>query len=201
MKNLTKLLPIIALFVVNSCSFANKSTVVVPVNSNPPGANVVIDGRNFGQTPAFIELKPNKNYKASISKPGYSTVNIDMETWYSVRNGEGGDGGRCMADAVGVLPMLIVLIFAPEKCGAFKQSDYFVNLSGVAPVAPIESAPQYMFNDPNQMGNYGAAQQIQQNQQNQQNQQYQQAPQNNQQQQGGYYNNTQYNFQGNNGQR
>lgn len=130
MHNKLKLLPIIALVIINSCSFANKSTVIVPVNSNPPGADVVIDGRNYGQTPTFVELTPNKNYKATISKKGYGSANIDMDTWYSVRGGEDGDGKRCLADSAAVLPIMMVLLFAPEKCGSFKQSDYFVDISG-----------------------------------------------------------------------
>ncbi|MES2678127.1 MAG: PEGA domain-containing protein [Pseudomonadota bacterium] len=130
MQNKLKLLPAIALFIVSSCSFANKSTVTVPINSNPPGADVVIDGKNFGQTPAFVELAPNKNYKATISKRGYGSANIDMETWYSIREGESGDGKRCLADSVAVLPIMMILLFAPEKCGSFKQSDYFVDISG-----------------------------------------------------------------------
>ncbi|MFT7087730.1 MAG: hypothetical protein ACJAZX_001173 [Rickettsiales bacterium] len=133
MKNLFKLLPAIALISINACSFANKSTVKVPINSNPPGAMITIDGRNYGQTPALVELKPSKNYKATISKQGYSPVDIDMETWYSIRNSDGGDGGRCLADSLGILPMFIIVIFAPEKCGSFKQDDYFVDLAGRSP--------------------------------------------------------------------
>ncbi len=130
MQNKLKLLLAIALFVVSSCSFANKSTVTVPINSNPSGANIVIDGKNFGQTPAFVELTPNKNYKATLSKDGYGSTNIDMETWYSLRSGSGADGSRCMADVGAfVLPYFIVLMFAPEKCGSFKKSDYFVDFS------------------------------------------------------------------------
>ncbi len=133
MKNLLKLLPVFALVVVNACSFANSSTVRVPINSNPPGASVTIDGKNYGQTPVFAELKPSKNYKATISKAGFTPATIDMETWYSLRDGDGADGKRCMADVGSfVLPYFIVLLFAPEKCGSFKQSDFFVDLSANA---------------------------------------------------------------------
>jgi hypothetical protein len=150
MQKIFKLLPVIALFVVNSCSFANKSTVTVPISSNPPGATIVIDGKNYGQTPAFVELKPSKNYKATISKPGYGSANIDMDTWYSLRDGKGADGGRCMADVGSfVLPYFIVLLFAPEKCGSFKQEDYFVDLAGGKPIMP-ENNFEYQNNNQNQ---------------------------------------------------
>jgi hypothetical protein len=143
MKNTLKLLPVLALFIVNSCSFSNKSTVTVPINSNPTGAIVMIDGKNYGQTPAFVELTPNKNYKTTISKRGYGSANINMDTQYSMRGGKGGDGGRCMADVGAfVLPYFIVLLFAPEKCGSFKQDDYFVDLSGGNQSMPDNFKPQ-----------------------------------------------------------
>lgn len=130
MKNLIKLFSVSALILVNACSFANKSTLTVPVNSNPPGASVIIDGRNYGQTPAFVELKPSKNYKATIMKDGYAPATIDMETWWSVRNGEGADGGRCIADSIPfAIPYFIVAIFSPEKCASFKKDDYYVDLT------------------------------------------------------------------------
>jgi hypothetical protein len=143
MKNTLKLLPVIALFVVNSCSFANKSTVTVPINSNPPGADVVIDGKNYGQTPLFASLNPGKNHKATISKKGYGSASIDMDTWYSMRDGEGDDGKRCMADIGSFLfPYFVVLLFAPEKCASFKQADYFVDLAGGKQITPEDSNPQ-----------------------------------------------------------
>ncbi len=153
MKNILKLAPVVALFIVNACSFANKSTVTVPINSNPPGATVMIDGRNYGQTPAFVELKPSKNYLATISKRGYGSVNVNMETWYSVRDGQGADGGRCMMDLpVLGIPYFIVLLFAPEKCSSFKQSDYFVDLAGGKQIMPEDLEPQA--NNQNQQNQY-----------------------------------------------
>lgn len=134
------------LFAVSACSFANKSTVIVPINSNPPGAEVRIDGKYFGQTPVFAELNPGKNHKATVSKSGYNSANINLESWYSLRNGDGDDGKRCMSDVVLMgIPYMIVLMFAPEKCAEFKQSDYFVDLTGGKPMnfdASMMQAPQ-----------------------------------------------------------
>ncbi len=145
MKNILKLLPVITLFVINSCSFANKSTVTIPINSNPPGANIIIDGKSYGKTPAFVELKPNKNYKATISKQGYGSTNIDMETWYSMRGGKGTDSKRCIADVASfIVPYLVVLVFAPEKCGSFKQDDYFVDLAGGKAIMPEFLKPEFL---------------------------------------------------------
>ena len=162
----------------------------MPINSNPPGADVYIDGKNYGQTPAFIELKPSKNYKATISKRGYGSTNIDMDTWYSVRDGDGGDGGRCLADSVAVLPIMIVLLFAPEKCGSFKQSDYFVDLSGGKPVGDAGfGVPQTNNQNGGQNNNYSGNTQSQYQNNYYQNPPQQDGNQNNKQ------NNDQYNGQ------
>ena len=164
MQKTLKLLPVITLLIINSCSFANKSTVMVPINSNPPGADVVIDGKNYGQTPVFAELKPSKNYKATISKQGYGSANIDMETWYSLRDVDGADGKRCLADSqVLGIPYFIVLLFSPEKCGSFKQADYFVDLTGGRSAMTGNSESQN--NQPNN-GYYGGRSQYQNNGQN-----------------------------------
>ena len=131
MKNFIKAFLVSLLFVINSCSLLNKSTVTVPINSNPPGAIVTIDGVNMGVTPALVELKPNKNYQAKVSKRGFGSTTIDMETWWSVRDGKGADGARCMADTVLMgLPYMIMLLIAQEKCGSFKKESYTANLVG-----------------------------------------------------------------------
>lgn len=134
MQNIFKITLASLLLAISACSFANKSTVTVPINSNPQGADVSIDGKYFGQTPVFAELNPGQNHKATISKKGYSTANINMDTWYSLRNGDGADGKRCMADVSLIgFPYMVVLLFAPEKCAEFKQPDYFADLTGGMP--------------------------------------------------------------------
>ena len=157
MKNIINSLLIAVLFIINACSFANKSTITVPINSSPPGADVYVEGKNFGQTPAFVELTPDRNYKATISKEGYESVEIDMEAWYSLRGGSGADGKRCMMDVGSfILPYFIVLLFSPEKCGSFKQSDYFVDLGTKKKVNNINQNQQI---NNRQMNNNGYHQQ------------------------------------------
>ncbi|MFT6219826.1 MAG: hypothetical protein ACJA02_000207 [Myxococcota bacterium] len=154
MNNLLKLSMVAILFIANSCSFANKSTVTVPMNSNPPGARIVIDGESYGKTPAFVSLKPNKNYKATFSKQGYESATVDMETWYSMRGGKSADGARCMADVASfILPYFIVLLFASEKCGSFKQTDYFADLPKSQIVVP-KNNPNSGFSPKNPYQNY-----------------------------------------------
>ncbi|MFT6332466.1 MAG: hypothetical protein ACJAW3_000803 [Lentimonas sp.] len=166
MKNLVKISLVALMFVMNACSFANKSTVTVPINSNPPGANIVIDGMNRGVTPAFLELTPNKNYQATISKKGFGSSTVDLDSWYSLRGGKSTDGKRCMADVMSfVLPYFIVLLFSPEKCGTFKKDNYFVNLTKyVSNQYDYQSpAPVPQQNQSNPYNNYSQPQQNQNN--------------------------------------
>jgi hypothetical protein len=143
MNFLLKKIPILFLLIITNCSFANKDMVIVPINSNPLGATVYINNTNFGKTPLLATLVPSKNYTALLAKKGYDTAQIDMEVWYSVRDGEGPDGKRCMADSSTILPMMIVLLFKPVKCSSFKESEYFVNLTRSMNYGGAEEQAQY----------------------------------------------------------
>ncbi len=44
------------------------------VSSRPPGANVTVDDRFYGQTPLDITLPPDRDYVVRISEPGYKTA-------------------------------------------------------------------------------------------------------------------------------
>ncbi|HKL63129.1 MAG TPA: PEGA domain-containing protein [Woeseiaceae bacterium] len=44
---------------------------VLRVRSNPPGANVTVDGRYRGQTPVRISLAPGRRHTIGLSKAGY----------------------------------------------------------------------------------------------------------------------------------
>ena len=41
------------------------------IHTKPAGANVLVGGRFFGQTPLNVSLSPNKDHMVQISKPGY----------------------------------------------------------------------------------------------------------------------------------
>ena len=43
------------------------------LNSRPPGANVTVDDRFYGQTPLDISLPPDRDYVVRLSEPGYKT--------------------------------------------------------------------------------------------------------------------------------
>src|SRR3989338_4146118 len=87
-----------ALCFLSSCAFfLNNKNVDVVINSNPSGADIVIDGKSYGRTPANLNLEP-KNYTAILTKEGYGSAQLKLEVWQSVRRKQG-EGGRCIADA------------------------------------------------------------------------------------------------------
>lgn len=114
----------------SSCAFFNSKTVDVSFGSNPAGANIFIEGRNYGQTPATINIEP-KEYNVTLVKEGYGSANLKTEIWYGtvrtdVNGNRTGDGTRCILD------MLTVLFsfnsWNSTRCGDFKQKQYFVTI-------------------------------------------------------------------------
>lgn len=123
-KNLILLL---SLYFVSSCALAfNKKTVDVKINSTPAGADVVIDGRNYGRTPITINIEP-KNYTAVITREGYGSAQIKLEAWQAIRRKDG-EGGRCLADAVGTMLIIPAFSFMSVYCRDFKEEEYSVTI-------------------------------------------------------------------------
>ncbi len=121
------ILLIATLCVLSSCAFLmNGKNVDVTINSNPAGADIVIDGKSYGRTPATLNLEP-KNYIVVLTKEGYGSAQLKLESWQAIRRKEG-EGSRCVADAVGT--MLIVPIFSywSVYCRDFKEAEYLVNI-------------------------------------------------------------------------
>jgi hypothetical protein len=130
----------------------------VPISSNPPGADVYIDGAYFGKTPTILNLEPSKNYQATLTKQGYGSSTVNMETWASVRGGRGADNTRCVLDALGTMLIIPLFSFLSVHCRDFKQEQYMVDIqnsggySSKSPVlmAPTRNAPESIqrYNNP-----------------------------------------------------
>ena len=113
---------------VSSCAFFNGKKVDVAINSTPSGADVFIEGKNYGRTPLTLNIEP-KPYSAVLVKEGYGSANLNMEIWYgTIRTTIDGertaDGTRCFLDM-----MSLVFSFnawSPSKCGDFKEKNYNV---------------------------------------------------------------------------
>ncbi|OFW88831.1 MAG: hypothetical protein A2794_00505 [Alphaproteobacteria bacterium RIFCSPHIGHO2_01_FULL_40_8] len=133
---LIRLIAMLALMAgMSSCAFFNGSTVDLSINSNPPGADIFIEGRNYGRTPAIINIEP-KAYTVTLVKEGHGSANFVTDIWYgTVRTDVSGnrtaDGTRCVLDM-----MTVVFSFNSwnrAKCGDFKQKEYFINIPRIGP--------------------------------------------------------------------
>jgi hypothetical protein len=112
-----------------SCAFANQKTVKLPISSNPPGAELYIDGGYYGRTPVVIDIEPSRNYNATLTKAGYSKANILLETWYSIREKRGGaDMTRCGLDAMGAMLIIPIFTLYSSRCRDFKEESYYADL-------------------------------------------------------------------------
>jgi hypothetical protein len=107
----------------SSCALMmNDKNDQISVNSTPSGANIFIDGRNYGQTPAVINIEA-KNSKMVLTKEGYGSTQVQLEAWAAIKN------KACSADMLGV--MLIVPLYSvmySGKCNEFKEKEYFVTI-------------------------------------------------------------------------
>ena len=155
------------LLILDSCAMLfNDKNVEVKINSNPQGADVIIDGRSYGRTPAVVSIEP-KNYVATLTKEGYGSTQIKLETWQAVR-AKSGEGGRCIADMLGTILVLPYFSLQSVYCRDFKQPEYFAEIpySSVVGGGRRENQNGYgengapQINSPYGNGGYGSGQQM-----------------------------------------
>lgn len=119
-----------------SCAyFGNKKTVELRVESSPANADIIIEGRNYGKTPATIMLEP-KNQDLILHKEGYGSARVKLETWQAVRRDKA-EGSRCLADAVGSMLILPALSYWSVYCRDFKQPKYLITIPYSGPTASV----------------------------------------------------------------
>lgn len=111
--------------------FNGKETEVA-ISSNPPGAQIIIDGRNYGETPAIVRIIP-KNYMVTLIKEGHGTAKFNLEAWQAMR-AKSGEGGRCLADAIGSVLILPAFSYWSIYCRDFKQQEYFIDIPYQGPI-------------------------------------------------------------------
>jgi len=153
------------LILLNSCAFLfNDKNVEVSINSNPQGADIIIEGRSYGRTPAVISIEP-KNYVATLTKEGYGSAQLNLQSWQAIRT-KSGDGGRCVADALGAMLVVPAFSFLSVYCRDFKQPAYSAEIpyQGVVGGNKYDGQNGYNGNGAPQMnypyGGYGAGQQM-----------------------------------------
>ena len=114
------------IMIISSCSLFNDREVDLAINSAPSGANIFIEGRNYGTTPKIIKIEP-KPYEIILTKEKYGSTSFRTEIWFGKgrRDVDGkitGDGKRCLTDFVSATFWFL----NSSKCGDFKQKQYFV---------------------------------------------------------------------------
>ncbi len=142
---LFRAISLFALFAASSsCALMmNDKNDQIAINSSPAGADIFIEGKHYGQTPANLNIEA-KNSTVVITKEGYGSTQLQLEAWASIKN------GACSADMIGtvfVVP-LYSLIWS-GKCNTFKEKEYFVTI----PRTGVSAAK-----NPNIGGGYGLQQ-------------------------------------------
>ena len=99
----------------------------VAVNSDPPGAEVIVDGADLGTTPAVINLARHHDHSIRLDKPGY--VPYEITTTSTLSN-----WGWAYLPAA-IFPPAIFVLFADD--GAFDVKPPQVT----AQLVPASSGP------------------------------------------------------------
>ncbi len=68
---------VVFVMVLSSCaSIIAPGPDMVPVNSNPSGADVLYNGNNVGKTPVEVEVDRSESATLTLEKDGYNPVTI-----------------------------------------------------------------------------------------------------------------------------
>ncbi len=142
MKSIKIALVAASLLLLTSCAYLfNDKMVEVGIDSNPSGADIIIEGVNYGKTPAVIKIEP-KDYIATLNKEGYGTAQLKLESWQAVRSKKD-EGGRCIADTVGSVLILPMFSYWSVYCRDFKQPRYGVSIPYMGPVGSSPASSRF----------------------------------------------------------
>ena len=119
----------ICCLILSSCSFFNKKTVEIKIDSFPQGAEIVINNQSFGETPAIINI-PAKDEIIILNKKGYGTASFKTPIFLgSIRTNANGsinaDGVRCLLDMASVIFFFNAYT---GKCADFKEKQYRISI-------------------------------------------------------------------------
>ena len=80
MKNLKQSVLCLSVMLLASCAtIKHGSKQKIPVQSNPPGAKVYVDGAYAGVTPTVLKLKRRENHKVAVSMVGHEIGVYELE--------------------------------------------------------------------------------------------------------------------------
>jgi len=122
---------LLSLITLSSCALFNSKTAQLAINSNPSNARIMVDGRNYGYTPAVLNLEPIE-HNIEIVKNGYINQKFTTPVWWlavptDVNGKTNANGNRCFLDAMSLIFMPIGLFTG--DCADFKQKQYNINLT------------------------------------------------------------------------
>lgn len=76
---------LLVMLALTSCATVLKgSTQDVTIDSSPSGADVYVDGKAMGKTPAIIPLEKNEYSSIKVEKDGYEPQMQSLETKYDM---------------------------------------------------------------------------------------------------------------------
>lgn len=65
---------IVLVISMTGCSLVGPKTQIFSINSNPTGADVIINSKNVGKTPLQCQVERDEDVIIEIKKPGYLSV-------------------------------------------------------------------------------------------------------------------------------
>jgi hypothetical protein len=74
---------ILALVSLNCASIIHGNKQLIPISSNPTGAQVTVDGQMYYTSPCQVELEREKPYIVTLTLDGYQTEQIKLERGFS----------------------------------------------------------------------------------------------------------------------
>jgi hypothetical protein len=120
---------LIVCLILSSCSFFNKKTVELGIDSSPSGAEIYINDQYKGETPAIINIPPQENF-VTLNKRGYGTTSFKTPIFMgAIRTKADGsinaDGVRCLLDMASVIFSFHAYT---GKCADFKEKQHKINI-------------------------------------------------------------------------
>jgi hypothetical protein len=120
---------LICCLILSSCSFFNKKTVELAIDSSPRGAEIYINDQYKGETPTIINIPPQENF-VTLNKRGYGTASFKTPIFMgSIRTKADGsinaDGVRCLLDMASVIFSFHAYT---GKCADFKEKQHKINI-------------------------------------------------------------------------
>ncbi len=118
----------LALLVANTaCSFKNKNTVNIFVDSTPSGSELIIDGKKYGTTPATLSIIPSGKYKILIQNSNHKDYEFDIVSKLGPRS-DPAENIRCLVDASTSFLIVPMVSLYSSKCRDFDQKSYHIIL-------------------------------------------------------------------------